>query len=678
MEPRIKRYKVTLASNDGDINPFDYHYGIKNDRINHRSEGIQEITDLSASISPPPSSPLASRISSPSSAYEFRSIANTLPSSNNGGRIHHEPVTCDTTINDLYPELLSIIFSFLDLKSKGRAAQVCSTWRDAVYNKSVWKDVEAKLRLKNRNETLLRSLVCRGIKKIQILSFEKGIKEVTVKVNSLERLILTGCYNLTDERLMTALSFHMPSLRELSLGMCKQISDVGFTEISQFLPNLERLDLGGCNKITDNSLETIRRNFKCLKHLNLRSCRFITNSGISRLCAPEPDPPLSSSHKDASLLQSSHNPSSSTRSSHSCHHNKYNFSGHLKASDDNNNNHHQKEKCSKYCQSYNCSNCADNSKKDCLTSLEQLDLHDCQTLTDDSLQSICGSLVNLKILNLSFCVGITDMGLKYISSMSQLKEINLRSCNSISDIGLKYLSESDVQLNRLDVSFCEKIGDTGLDYIAQGLQSLRDLSLNSCSITDRGLVKLSQSLTLLETLNIGQCNKITDGSIFAITDNCRKLVAIDLYGCNLVTTAGYQRILELPELKYANTDIWQDQRLSMNEYLKAINSQASKALLGDTTEGGAVCIGASALMGRRLVNGAKSSRHLACLACNYPDFAFNYYKSLFGCNDTNVIVPNCIVTTTKLCETCRNVSFMFNHHLDGSPYYILLKIDNRS
>uniref|UniRef100_A0A3Q3LRP3 F-box domain-containing protein n=1 Tax=Labrus bergylta TaxID=56723 RepID=A0A3Q3LRP3_9LABR len=45
----------------------------------------------------------------------------------------------ETHISCLFPEILAIIFSYLEVKDKGRVAQVCAAWRDASYHKSVWR-----------------------------------------------------------------------------------------------------------------------------------------------------------------------------------------------------------------------------------------------------------------------------------------------------------------------------------------------------------------------------------------------------------------------------------------------------------------------------------------------------------------------------------------------------------
>lgn len=120
-------------------------------------------------------------------------------SKRNRNEIWHNRPTAH--ISCLYPEILALIFGYLDVKDKGSAAQVCSSWRDACYHKSVWKGVEAKIHLRecyrcdpqekcefiseksrkieekprriescSAHKPLFQSLVRRGIKKIQVCS----------------------------------------------------------------------------------------------------------------------------------------------------------------------------------------------------------------------------------------------------------------------------------------------------------------------------------------------------------------------------------------------------------------------------------------------------------------------------------------------------------------------------
>lgn len=89
---------------------------------------------------------------------------------------HHQESA--TQISALQPEVMSIIFSHLDVASCARAAQVCTAWRDAAYVKSVWRGVQAQVHLTRQGNTnsagspvlpsVLRSLTRRGIKRVQV------------------------------------------------------------------------------------------------------------------------------------------------------------------------------------------------------------------------------------------------------------------------------------------------------------------------------------------------------------------------------------------------------------------------------------------------------------------------------------------------------------------------------
>ncbi|XP_054164008.1 F-box/LRR-repeat protein 14-like [Oppia nitens] len=406
-------------------------------------------------------------------------------------------------ISCLYPEILALIFGYLDVRDKGSAAQVCRTWRDACYHKSVWKGVEAKIHLRqceqrrcecplnsHLHNALFESLVTRGIKKIQILSIRRSVREVVNGVPNLESLNLIGCYNLTDEWLTNALQRPVDTLTELNLSMCKPITDDSLDKISQFLRNLETLDLSGCSNITNAGLLHLSKSLKRLKYLNLRSCRNISDTGIGHI-------------------------SGSTQQTES-----------IGAG---------------------------------ILTLEFLGLQDCQKICDDSLRYIASKLHKLKSINLSFCSTITDYGLKHLSSMFSLREINLRSCDNITDTGLAHLCDGTArQLQVLDVSFSsDKIGDQGLVHISQKLIHLKSLSLNACSgVTDEGLIKIARTLTGLQVLNLGQCNKVTDKGLCAVGQHLVNLTHIDLYGCSRITTVGLEKIMQLPNLNL-NLMLWQ-------------------------------------------------------------------------------------------------------------------------
>lgn len=402
-----------------------------------------------------------------------------------------------THITHLYPEILTQIFSKLSVRDRGRAAQVCTAWRDAAYEKVVWKGVEARLHLRQKNKNLFPVLQRRGIRKVQVLSLRRTIKDVISGVPSLETLNLSGCYSITDTNLCSAFNQDLPNLKILNLSLCKQITDTSLNRIAYHLKNLEDLDLGGCSNLTNASLSAIAIQLKKLQRLNLRSCWHITDQGICQLAGLN------------------------------------------------------KEKVNAACN--NVAATATVATVDQSLALKYLGLQDCPGLTDESLKYIAEGLLTVNSINLSFCA-VTDSGLKHLAKMPNLKELDLRACDSISDIGMSYLVEgpSACTVTCLDVSFCDKIGDQALHHLSQGLFHMHSLSLNHCQITDDGVMRIAKNLLDLETLNIGQCDKVTDKGLQTLAEYLHNLQTIDLYGCTQLSKAGLDAIMKLPKLTRVN------------------------------------------------------------------------------------------------------------------------------
>merc|ERR1711876_79338 len=151
-------------------------------------------------------------------------------------------------------------------------------------------------------------------------------------------------------------------------------------------------------------------------------------------------------------------------------------------------------------------------------------------------------------INLSFCVSVTDTGLKSLSRVSSLGELNLRSCDNVSDIGVGFLAEGCSGLDKLDVSFCDRVSDSSMAHIATGLAHLRSLSLSSCQITDAGVTRIAKDLESLETLNMGQCTRLTDKTVETIT----QIKSVDLYGCTKISTEGLKVLNKCENLKVVN------------------------------------------------------------------------------------------------------------------------------
>lgn len=385
-------------------------------------------------------------------------------------------------ISCLYPEILALIFSYLDVRDKGRAAQVCCSWRDAAYHKSVWRGVEARLHLRRANPSLFNSLVIRGIRRVQVLSLRRCLRDVVQGVPNLESLNLIGCYNLSDSWLNQAFIQEMPSLTVLNLSMCKQVTDSSLRRIAQHLKNLEELDLGGCSNVTNTGLLLVAWGLRKLRKLNLRSCRHVSDAGIGHLAGMSPEAAegtLSIEHLGLQDCQ------------------KVTDDGLRHVSLGLNN-----------LKSINLSFCA--SVTDCglkhlsrMVSLRELNLRSCDNISDQGLAYLAENSSRVTVLDVSFCDKVGDQGMLYISQgMFNLRSLSLNAC-PISDEGLSRIARTLTDMHTLNIGQCSRVTDKGLSLIAEHLHRLMCIDLYGCTnISTVGLEKVMQ-LPRLSVLNLG-------------------------------------------------------------------------------------------------------------------------------------------------------------------------------
>lgn len=377
-----------------------------------------------------------------------------------------------THISQLYPEILEQIFANLCVRDRGRAAQVCTTWRDAAYEKCVWKGVEARLHLRQKSSNLFISLQRRGIRQVQVLSSRRTIKDVISGVPKLEKLNLSGCYSITDANLCNAFFQDLPNLKELNLSLCKQITDTSLNRIAYHLKNLEVLELGGCCNLTNASLSAIAIKLKKLKRLNLRSCWQITDQGICQLAGLNKEKLVG----DEPLAL-------------------------------------------EYLGLQDCQRLTDESMKyiaDGLLTIQSINLSFCVSVTDGGLKSLA-SMPNLKELNLRSCDNISNIGMEYLTKGAcTVTSLDVSFCDKIGDEALNHLSQGLFHMRSLSLNHCQ-ITDDGLMRIAKTLHDLDTLNIGQCNkITDKGLESLAEYLHNLQSIDLYGCTQLTPNGLKAI------------------------------------------------------------------------------------------------------------------------------------------------------------------
>ena len=140
-----------------------------------------------------------------------------------------------------------------------------------------------------------------------------------------------------------------------------------------------------------------------------------------------------------------------------------------------------------------------------LMNLESLDISR-NVLSNKCCRYIGTNLLELKILKMSRCKGVSFKGIKSICNLEKLEELDLSVCEEITDSELELISKLP-RLQVLDIGGIDNV--TGKGFV--GFSSLKKLECHLCrNLEDFGLINLLKCATNLEKLDIGHCEKITD------------------------------------------------------------------------------------------------------------------------------------------------------------------------
>jgi len=144
----------------------------------------------------------------------------------------------EALINRRLPkELLLRAFSYLDVVSLCRSAQVSKAWNVLALDGSNWQ-------------------------KVDLFEFQVDIEGIVVENLArrcggfLKSLSLNGCQAVGDSALST-FAANCANIERLNLQSCKKLSDRVCQSLSRHCPKLQMLDISSCSNLTDNSLRAI-------------------------------------------------------------------------------------------------------------------------------------------------------------------------------------------------------------------------------------------------------------------------------------------------------------------------------------------------------------------------------------------------------------------------------------
>ena len=86
------------------------------------------------------------------------------------------------------------------------------------------------------------------------------------------------------------------------------------------------------------------------------------------------------------------------------------------------------------------------------------------------------------------------------------------------------------QVTSIDLYNCESISDVGVSAIAQGCPLLTRICLHGCRlISDMGVSAIAQGCPLLISIDLNNCQSISDVGLSAIAQGCPQLTSINLF-----------------------------------------------------------------------------------------------------------------------------------------------------
>jgi hypothetical protein len=164
-----------------------------------------------------------------------------------------------------------------------------------------------------------------------------------------------------------------------------------------------------------------------------------------------------------------------------------------------------------------------------------------KNITAKRLRSIALTMgESLEAINLAGCP-VDDYVMQTIMiRLFRVRFLNLSGCMLITNSALKTLSEGCKEtLTALDISGCLSITEAGISWLAGTVgqmslpcKKLVSLNLTGCNrIRNPGIQDLGYGCNGLQFLAVGGCTELTSVSIVALAKGCPHLRLINLYGC---------------------------------------------------------------------------------------------------------------------------------------------------
>ncbi|XP_053979328.1 F-box/LRR-repeat protein 20 isoform X2 [Hylaeus anthracinus] len=229
------------------------------------------------------------------------------------------------------------------------------------------------------------------------------------------------------------------------------------------------------------------------------------------------------------------------------------------------------------------------------TCLKVLDISFCVRITDASLLRICKNLTMLETLKIKRCRAVTDIGVQYIRLLRNLRELDISEVEQLTKNcithGLCSRCDTDTSSNTTTRNVKEKIDSENFnfrcldDYDMENIiqkKNLQMFSANALHLHEESIERISRCFPNLKLLELGYCfNGVTDKTIQMIFKELVHLQTLKINHCDKVSDAGLTGMGAGNHETVENIEIVHEPEVTETKLRISLRSRAEEEIVRD-------------------------------------------------------------------------------------------------